>query len=188
MAHPAACSRLDFPGASPALVGIPAHVLRFTSWVPRTAPLFSMPFLQQHVVPTLDTAASGEAALPSCMPDMEQGGASCSNGCNGDLMPCQGQAGPCTGAAHHKSGSPGADPVLYALSAAAHGSHCSLRWGQPLQPQVGVCCRRMGPPWRVCVITQKRNALHLRSLRQQQGSRCSSTSKRWLSAPDCCRR
>ena len=62
VAHPAACSPLDCPGERPALVGSPAQVLRFTSWVPKTAPLFSMTFLQQHVLPTLDTAASGESA------------------------------------------------------------------------------------------------------------------------------
>ena len=81
MAHPAACSRLDCPGERPALVGSPAQVLRFTSWVPKTAPLFSMPFLQQHVAPTLDTATSGESAALSWMPGIKQGCAACNNSC-----------------------------------------------------------------------------------------------------------
>ena len=82
MAHPAACSHVDCPGANAALLGIPAKVLRFTSWVPKTAPLFSMTFLQQHVARTLDTAASGESAVLSWMPAIKQEDVACINSCN----------------------------------------------------------------------------------------------------------
>ncbi len=112
MAHPAACSRMHCPGTNPALVGIPAQVLRFTSWVPKTAPLFSMPFLQQHVAPKLDTAASGESGVLSWMPGIKQGAAGWSISCDADFMPCQGQAGPCLGAAPHMSGPQNANTIL----------------------------------------------------------------------------
>ncbi len=131
VAHPAACSRLDCPGANPALVGIPAQVLRFTSWVPKTAPLFSMPFLQQHVTPTLDTAASGELAIFSWMPGIKQRAAGCNNSCDADLMPYQGQAGPCIGAALHTA-------APQACRCCPRCSSCSIAWCTrcTLQPQV----------------------------------------------------